>query len=251
MSEDRIYAHTNDGEPGRVEPFRFNDEVARVFPDMLRRSIPGYEASLEAIGSLAVDPVNTNVIWAGTGETFIRSNILTGNGIYKSVDGGATWSNISTDLPEHGSTYTVGVDHVDSAGARARLDDFVVGPSNELAFSAARRLAEDPDAGFLPSPGRIVGLRTPAGPGVRDDSGVYEGWEVPVHYDPLISKLIAWAGTRPEAIQRMRRALSEYKVVGIETTLPFFERVLRHPAFVAGDIDTSFIETALAVIANW
>jgi acetyl-CoA carboxylase biotin carboxylase subunit len=109
-----------------------------------------------------------------------------------------------------------------------------------------RVYAEDPEAGFLPSPGRIVALRVPDGPGVRDDSGVYEGWEVPVDYDPLISKLIVRAGSRPEAIQRMRRALSEYKVLGIRTTLPFFERALRHPAFEAGDFDTSFAETLLA-----
>jgi acetyl-CoA carboxylase biotin carboxylase subunit len=98
----------------------------------------------------------------------------------------------------------------------------------------------------MPSPGRIVALRTPDGPGVRDDSGVYEGWEVPVHYDPLISKLIVWAGTREDAIRRMRRAVSEYKVLGIQTTLPFFQRVLRHPAFVAGEIDTSFVEDVFA-----
>jgi len=109
-----------------------------------------------------------------------------------------------------------------------------------------RVYAEDPEAGFMPSPGRITALRTPDGPGVRDDSGVYEGWEVPVHYDPLISKLVVWAPTREDAIQRMRRAVSEYKVLGIRTTLPFFQRVLRHPAFVAGDIDTSFVETVSA-----
>jgi acetyl-CoA carboxylase biotin carboxylase subunit len=109
-----------------------------------------------------------------------------------------------------------------------------------------RVYAEDPDAGFMPSPGRIVALRTPDGPGVRDDSGVYEGWEVPVHYDPLISKLIVWAGTREDAIRRMRRAVSEYKVLGIQTTLPFFQRVLHHPAFVAGEIDTSFVEHVFA-----
>jgi acetyl-CoA carboxylase biotin carboxylase subunit len=105
-----------------------------------------------------------------------------------------------------------------------------------------RVYAEDPAQGFLPSPGRIVALRAPAGPGVRDDSGVYAGGEVPIHYDPLISKLVTWGADRAEAIARMRRAVSEYTVLGITTTLPFFERVLRHPAFVAGDIDTGFIE---------
>ena len=108
-----------------------------------------------------------------------------------------------------------------------------------------RVYAEDPEAGFLPSPGRILALRTPDGPGVRDDSGVYEGWEVPIHYDPLISKLVARADTREAAIRRMRRAVSEYRVLGIRTTLPFFERVLSHPAFVAGDYDTSFVDTVL------
>jgi len=108
-----------------------------------------------------------------------------------------------------------------------------------------RVYAEDPDAGFLPSPGRITALRVPGGPGVRDDSGVVEGGEVPIHYDPLVSKLVVWAESREEALQRMRRAVSEYRVVGIKTTLPFFERVLEHPAFVAGDFDTSFVSTVL------
>jgi acetyl-CoA carboxylase biotin carboxylase subunit len=107
-----------------------------------------------------------------------------------------------------------------------------------------RVYAEDPDQDFLPSPGRIVALRVPAGPGVRDDSGVREGATVPIHYDPLISKLAVHAATRDDAIARMRRAVSEYKVLGIRTTLPFFERVLRHPDFVSGDIDTSFIQNA-------
>ncbi len=109
-----------------------------------------------------------------------------------------------------------------------------------------RVYAEDPDQGFLPSPGRITALRTPGGPGVRDDSGVYDGFEVPTHYDPLVSKLVVWAGSRTDAIARMRRAVAEYKLLGIRTTLPFFERVLRHPAFEAGDFDTSFVGTLLA-----
>jgi acetyl-CoA carboxylase biotin carboxylase subunit len=84
-----------------------------------------------------------------------------------------------------------------------------------------RVYAEDPDQGFLPSPGRITALRAPGGPGVRDDSGVYEGYEVPVHYDPLVSKLVVWAESRAAAIERMRRAVSEYRLLGIRTTLPF------------------------------
>jgi acetyl-CoA carboxylase biotin carboxylase subunit len=109
-----------------------------------------------------------------------------------------------------------------------------------------RVYAEDPERGFMPSPGRISALRLPGGPGVRDDSGVYEGYEVPIHYDPLISKLVAFGADREDALRRMRRAVSEYKVLGIKTTLGFFERVLRHPAFVAGDYDTSFVEKFFA-----
>ena len=108
-----------------------------------------------------------------------------------------------------------------------------------------RVYAEDPENGFLPSPGRIQALRVPGGPGVRDDSGVYEGYEVPIHYDPLISKLVAWGHDRQDAVQRMRRAVAEYKILGIKTTLPFFERVLRHPDFVAGEYDTSLVEDVL------
>ena len=105
-----------------------------------------------------------------------------------------------------------------------------------------RVYAEDPERGFLPSPGLIQGLRVPAGPGVRDDSGVYEGYEVPALYDPLISKLVVHGVDRDDALRRMRRAIAEYKVVGIRTTLPFFARVLRDPAFVAGDYDTSYVD---------
>ncbi|HEV7503003.1 MAG TPA: acetyl-CoA carboxylase biotin carboxylase subunit, partial [Vicinamibacteria bacterium] len=105
-----------------------------------------------------------------------------------------------------------------------------------------RVYAEDASQGFLPSPGRILALRTPGGPGVRDDSGVYEGYDVPIHYDPLISKLVAWGPTRDEAVQRLRRAVAEYTVLGITTTLPFFARVLRDPEFLAGDLDTGFVE---------
>jgi len=105
-----------------------------------------------------------------------------------------------------------------------------------------RIYAEDPDNHFFPSPGRITHLRTPAGPGIRDDSGIYEGWTVPIFYDPLLSKSVAWGRNRYEAIQRMRRALSEYQVGGIKTTIPFFQSVLSHEKFLAGDLSTDFIE---------
>jgi acetyl-CoA carboxylase biotin carboxylase subunit len=107
-----------------------------------------------------------------------------------------------------------------------------------------RIYAEDPDNDFMPSPGRIVHFRAPAGGlGVRDDNGVYEGYEVPLEYDPLLSKLVTWGRTREEAIRRMLRALSEYRVYGIKTTIPFFKRILLHPKFFAGDYNTHFISS--------
>jgi acetyl-CoA carboxylase biotin carboxylase subunit len=105
-----------------------------------------------------------------------------------------------------------------------------------------RIYAEDPDNDFLPSPGKIVHLRVPSGGlGIRDDNGIYEGYEVPMEYDPLLSKLVTWGQTRTEAIHRMLRALSEYHIYGIRTTVPFFKRILHHPQFVAGDYNTHFI----------
>jgi len=105
-----------------------------------------------------------------------------------------------------------------------------------------RIYAEDPDQDFIPSPGKIVHFQAPSGGlGIRDDNGVYEGYEVPLEYDPLLSKLISWGQTRQEAIQRMLRALSEYRIYGIKTTIPFFRRILLHPQFQTGNYNTHFI----------
>jgi acetyl-CoA carboxylase biotin carboxylase subunit len=105
----------------------------------------------------------------------------------------------------------------------------------------ARIYAEDPARNFLPSPGTIQYLSTPSGPWIRDDSGVYAGYPVSTFYDPMISKLSAWAPTRPEAIQRLHRALGEYVVKGITTNIQFLQAVLEHPQFVSGDYDTGFL----------
>jgi len=109
-----------------------------------------------------------------------------------------------------------------------------------------RIYAEDPDNGFLPSPGRILELRAPAGPGIRDDSGTEAGLDVPIYYDAMISKLIAWAEDRPAAIARMRRALDEYVIAGIKTTLPFFSWLLSQPAFASGHFHTAYLDDVLA-----
>ena len=105
-----------------------------------------------------------------------------------------------------------------------------------------RVYAEDVAAGFLPAPGPLLRHRPPSGFGVRVDAGVEEGDTVPVYYDPMVSKLTTWGRTRDEAIDRMSRALGEYDVAGIPTTIPFGRFVMGHPAFRSGDFDTGFID---------
>jgi len=105
-----------------------------------------------------------------------------------------------------------------------------------------RIYAEDPENNFLPAPGRITRLTEPGGLGVRNDTGVYEGFEVSIHYDPMISKLVAWGATREEAIARMERALAEYVIHGPTTNIEFHRWILRHPRFRKGDFDTRFIQ---------
>jgi acetyl-CoA carboxylase biotin carboxylase subunit len=109
-----------------------------------------------------------------------------------------------------------------------------------------RVYAEDPDARFMPAPGRITWLRPPSGPGIRDDSGVAAGFEVPIFYDSMISKLVAWGADREQAIARMRRALDEYAIGGIRTTIPFFQWLLATPDFAAARFDTTTLDAELS-----
>jgi acetyl/propionyl-CoA carboxylase alpha subunit len=102
--------------------------------------------------------------------------------------------------------------------------------------------AEDPAQSFFPSSGKIDVYREPAGPGVRVDSGVYQGWEVGLFYDSLLAKLICWGPDRPTAINRMRRALEEFRIFGIATNIPFHESLLTHRRFNEGDFSTFFLE---------
>jgi acetyl-CoA carboxylase biotin carboxylase subunit len=104
-----------------------------------------------------------------------------------------------------------------------------------------RIYAEDPAANFAPAPGKISGLREPSGPWVRVDSGVYAGYEVPIYYDPMIAKLICWGRDRAEAISRSHRALREYRVRGIQTSIPFFTALLKDPSFMEGTYSTGFL----------
>jgi len=108
-----------------------------------------------------------------------------------------------------------------------------------------RIYAEDPDNNYFPSPGKITLLLAPSGPGIRRDSGMYEGWTVPMDYDPLLAKLIGYGTDREQAINRLTRALNEYFVGGIKTNISLFRRILRHPDFLAARLDTGFLDRML------
>ena len=105
-----------------------------------------------------------------------------------------------------------------------------------------RIYAEDPENIFFPSAGKILFMKEPAGPGIRHDCGIYSGFEVPVYYDPILSKVITWAETREDARRRMILALSNYTILGIKTTIGFLSSVMAHPEFIAGNTQTNFIE---------
>src|SRR6185312_13973892 len=104
-----------------------------------------------------------------------------------------------------------------------------------------RVYAEDPANNFLPDIGKLRVYNPPKGPGVRVDDGFEEGMEIPIYYDSMISKLITYGASREEAIQRMIRAIDEYKISGVETTLPFCKFVMQHAAFTSGKFDTHFV----------
>jgi acetyl-CoA carboxylase biotin carboxylase subunit len=112
-----------------------------------------------------------------------------------------------------------------------------------------RIYAEDPSRRFAPSPGLIRYMNLPQGPGVRNENGVYPGYTVPLSYDPMLSKLVCHAASRPDAIARMRRALIEYRVEGIKTTIPFFSFLMEHPDFRDANFDTGFIDKLLPDLA--
>ena len=150
---------------------------------------------------------------------------------------------------EHAITEAVtGVDIVKAmiriaAGEKLGLEQDSIGITGHAI--EARIYAEDPDVNFAPSPGEILVYRVSGGPGIRVDSGVYQGARVSVHYDPMVAKLITWGADRTEAIDRMKRALAEFVVKGIKTSIPFHQRVMRHPKFLAGHYDTGFVEALL------
>ncbi len=165
----------------------------------------------------------------------------------RGADGSFYFMEMNTRLQvEHPVTEMVyGVDLVKAmieiaAGAKLPFTQDQIVPRGHAI--ECRIIAEDPSRNFMPAPGTIRALRGPGGPGVRYDGGIYGGFTVPVHYDPLLAKLITWGANRNEAAARMTRALDELRVDGVKTSIAFHRRVMTHPAFLAGDLHTGFLE---------
>jgi acetyl-CoA carboxylase biotin carboxylase subunit len=152
---------------------------------------------------------------------------------------------------EHPVTEMVtGLDLVQWQIRIARGDALAIEPARALNPRGhaieCRIYAEDPDNEFRPSPGLVTSFRLPSGPGIRNDAGVTGGSTVPIFYDSLIAKLVAWGDDRSQALARLARALQEYQVLGIRTTIPFFQWLIRQAAFVDGQFDTTFVDQELA-----
>jgi acetyl-CoA carboxylase biotin carboxylase subunit len=193
------------------------------------------DATRAAIGAMAVTAAKAcGYVSAGTVE------------MLRADDGSFYFMEMNTRLQvEHPVTEMVyGVDLVKAmidiaGGAKLPWTQDRIAPRGHAI--ECRIIAEDPERNFMPAPGVIRALRGPSGPGVRYDGGVYGGFTVPVHYDPMLAKLITWGGDRHEAAARMARALDELRVDGVKTSIAFHRRVMTHPAFLAGELHTGFL----------
>jgi acetyl-CoA carboxylase biotin carboxylase subunit len=200
----------------------------------------------------APSPVVTPELRARMGEAAVAAGKAIGYSNAGTVefllaaDGSFYFMEMNTRIQvEHPVTEQItGVDLVKAqirvaAGERMELD----GPPPMRGHAIECRInAEDPAADFRPSPGTVTAFHAPGGPGIRVDSHVFAGYRVPPNYDSLLGKLIAWGGTREEALGRAYQALDEFIIEGVHTTIPFLREVLEHPDFVAGRVDTSFVE---------
>jgi acetyl-CoA carboxylase, biotin carboxylase subunit len=255
FGDSSVYFERRISRPRHVEIQLLGDHYGTVLPFVEREcSIQRrHQKVVEESPSLAVTPAIRRAMMSAA-AALARAVGYTNAGTIEFLldeDGHFYFLEMNTRLQvEHPITEMVtGVDLVRwqiriARGERLNLDPERLATPMGHAIEC-RIYAEDPDNGFLPSPGRIVQLRVPSGPGIRDDSGATAGREVPIFYDPLVSKLIAWAEDRPATIARMRRALSEYVIAGIKTTIPFFSWLLAQPEFLAGEFHTSYLDEVL------
>ena len=267
FGDDRVYFERLLEKPRHIEVQLLGDAHGGVMPFVEREcSIQRrHQKLIEETPSPAVTPELRERLMAAAAAIGRAANYVSAGTIEFLVDasGEFYFLEMNTRLQvEHPITEAVtGIDFVRAQieiARGARLADLKIGTTTGTAASVGldwsraaghaievRVYAENPDEGFLPSPGRITHLRAPAGPGIRDDSGAFEGWTVPTAYDPLVSKVVAWAPDRQGAIARMVRALTEYDLRGISTTIGFCRDVVGSPAFAAAEFDTTYVDRLL------
>ena len=242
--------------PRHVEIQLLGDEHGTVLPFVEREcSIQRrHQKVVEESPSVALDPVTRREM-AECAARVARTVGYTNAGTIEFLldsSGRFYFLEMNTRLQvEHPVTEMVtGIDLVHWQLRIAQGERLTVDPERALTPQAhaieCRIYAEDPDLGFMPSPGRVRALSVPGGPGIRDDRGVAAGFEVPIFYDSMISKLVVRGDTRSDAIARLDRALDEYRVVGVKTTLPFFQWLVRQPEFIEARFDTTYLDKLLA-----
>ena len=256
FGDPHIYIERQLQRPRHIEIQLLADHFGTVVPFVEREcSIQRrHQKVLEESPSLAV-PESTRLAMADAACAVARAVGYTNAGTIEFLldrDGRFYFLEMNTRLQvEHPITELVsGVDLVHWQIRIARGERLTLSPEETLRPRGhaieCRIYAEDPDNGFMPSPGRLLGRRVPGGPGVRrDDGGATPGLDVPIYYDPLVAKLSTWGADRPEAILRMTRALGEYEVRGIKTSIPFFRWLLESEDFREGRFDTTFLDREL------
>ncbi len=257
FGDPHIYLERQILQPRHIEIQLLADQHGNVIPFVEREcSIQRrHQKVLEESPSIAVTPA-TRASLASCAVAVARAVGYTNAGTIEFLldrDGRFYFLEMNTRLQvEHPITELVsGVDLVHWQVKIAQGERLTLSPDATLSPRGhaieCRIYAEDPDNGFMPSPGRMLGRRVPGGPGIRrDDGGATPGLDVPIFYDPLIAKLSAWGGDREQAIVRMARALGEYEVRGIKTSIPFFRWLLESDEFRAGRFDTTFLDRELA-----
>ena len=267
FGDDRIYFERLLDKPRHIEVQLLGDTHGTIVPFVEREcSIQRrHQKLIEETPSTAVTPELRERLMAAAAAIGRAADYTSAGTIEFLVDatGAFYFLEMNTRLQvEHPITEAVtGIDFVRAQIEIARgatLADLKVGTTRDASETGVvpilrpavatghaievRVYAENPDEGFLPSPGLITHLRPPSGPGIRDDSGAFEGWTVPTAYDPLVSKVIAWAPDRSRAIARMVRALTEYDLRGIRTTIGFCRDLVASPAFATAEFDTTYVD---------
>ncbi len=256
FGDSAVYLERKILKPRHIEIQLMGDAFGTVIPFVEREcSIQRrHQKVVEESPSLALDPA-TRVAMADCAAAVAKTVGYTNAGTIEFLlddDGRFYFREMNTRLQvEHPVTELVtGIDLVHWQLRVAMGERLTIDPAQALTPRGhaieCRIYAEDPDLGFMPSPGLVRALSVPGGPGVRDDRGVSAGFEIPLFYDSMISKLVVWGTDRPQAVARLRRVLDEYRVAGVRTTLPFFRWLVGQPEFSAGAFDTTYLDGLLA-----